>query len=855
MPTSAFNKKEGSARGLLGRRPDVCLDIFRSSRDAVILADGQGRVLDWNKAAEKIFGYKKTEVLGKKFHNLIMPGKHKADYFKGMEEFRKTGKGKFIGKVYEVVALRKSGEKFIVELALSAFKMDGEWHSMGIVRDITERIKREKEGLFEKEKYEQIIRNAVDGFWLVSAAGFLLDINDAYCKISGYSRKELMGMHISDLDIEDGPAAIKKQIKEIKKHGHLRFEKRHKRKDGRVIDVEISATHLPADKGRFYTFIRNITEIKEFREKLKNAAKFPEENPDPVIRVKKDGEIIYSNRASARIFSQLKKENKGKAYWLKTIKDSLKDGEIKTKDIEIGDRIYSFKIVPVKRTDYVNVYCRDITEERKTEELFLQTKEDLRRAQAVGNIGSWRLGLESGRLLWSDENYSIFGVPKGTPMTYGKFLEIVHPEDREFVNREWQEALKGKPYNIEHRIVKKDKVRWVRERAELEFDDRGRLTGGFGTTQDITEEKKIEEERLAQKARYEAIIRTSIDGFWIADVERDGFLLDVNDAYCKMSGYSREELLRMKIVDLEARETPEEARRHFKKIIVQGSDRFESQHKRKDGSVFDVEISASYLEGGEFSVIIRDVTERKELDRSRREFVSIASHQLQTPLTIIRWYIERLQDEKLGKLTNEQKEYLAEVRQSATDMTKLVSDLLNVSRVENGRLKIELEPANFKDLIKEIVEHQKKRVKADKCKINIEAPGSLPDVPVDKSLLSQAIGNLIINAINYSKPDDCRVGVKIRKKSQKYIISVQDNGIGIPKTSQNRIFEKFFRAYNAQRKKTRGTGLGLFITKKILEAAGCDIWFESEENRGTTFYVSIPLKGMKQKKGEKQIGT
>jgi len=361
--------------------------------------------------------------------------------------------------------------------------------------------------------------------------------------------------------------------------------------------------------------------------------------------------------------------------------------------------------------------------------------------------------------------------------------------------------------------------------------------------------------RSVEKNRYEYIIRASIDGFWFYN--KDGYLLDVNEAYCKMSGYSRKELLKMNIADLDADDTEQEVRKQIREIIKNGSGRFEKRQKRKDGSIFDVEVSATFMpqDKTHFFTFIRDVTERKELDRSRRDFVSIASHQLQTPLTIIRWYIERLQDKKLGKLNDKQKEYLAEVRQSATDMTKLVSDLLNVSRVENGGLKISPEPISLKDLIEEVVRRQKKRVRTDKCKINIEVLDSLPDIPIDKSLLSQAVGNLIINAVNYSKPEDCRVMVRIKKESQKYIISVQDNGIGIPKNTQNRIFEKFFRAYNAQRRKTGGTGLGLFITKKILKAAGCDIWFESEEGRGTTFYISIPLKGMKQKKGEKQIGT
>lgn len=122
-----------------------------------------------------------------------------------------------------------------------------------------------------------------------------------------------------------------------------------------------------------------------------------------------------------------------------------------------------------------------------------EIQQDLNRAQAVAHTGSWRLDVQKNVLIWSDEVYRIFGIPRGTPMTYEKFLECVHPEDREYVDRKWKAALQGEPYDIEHRIIVDGKIKWVRERAELEFDEQGRLRGGFGTVQDITDLKLAEE--------------------------------------------------------------------------------------------------------------------------------------------------------------------------------------------------------------------------------------------------------------------------------------------------------------------------------------------------------------------------
>jgi two-component system CheB/CheR fusion protein len=141
----------------------------------------------------------------------------------------------------------------------------------------------------------------------------------------------------------------------------------------------------------------------------------------------------------------------------------------------------------------------EVAEKRRAQEALRESREDLNRGQAVGHIGTWRLNVVSNELLWSEENHRIFGVPRGTPLTYEVFLSIVHPEDREDVDRQWQAALRGEPYDIEHRIVTAEGVRWVCERVELEFDAEGKLLGGFGTTQDITERKRVEDELKCAK--------------------------------------------------------------------------------------------------------------------------------------------------------------------------------------------------------------------------------------------------------------------------------------------------------------------------------------------------------------------
>lgn len=143
---------------------------------------------------------------------------------------------------------------------------------------------------------------------------------------------------------------------------------------------------------------------------------------------------------------------------------------------------------------HVIIAMNNISARKQVEEALRESKEDLNRAQAVAHAGSWRMDLRHNELRWSDENHQIFGISKGTPLRYETFLDTVHPDDRDYVHQKWMAAINGEPYDIEHRIVVDEKIKWVREKAELEFDSNGTLLGGFGTTQDITEQKKKDEE-------------------------------------------------------------------------------------------------------------------------------------------------------------------------------------------------------------------------------------------------------------------------------------------------------------------------------------------------------------------------
>lgn len=275
-------------------------------------------------------------------------------------------------------------------------------------------------------------------------------------------------------------------------------------------------------------------------------------------------------------------------------------------------------------------------------------------------------------------------------------------------------------------------------------------------------------------------------------------------------------------------------------------------------------------------ILMHDVTDRVELDQRKTEFISLAAHQLRTPLSTVNWYTEMLLADDAGKLNNEQKSYLGEVYKGNQRMVALVNALLNVSRLELGTFTVEPEPTDIVKLAQSASNEQQPQIEAKKIKFSEKYADNLPELNADPKLLQMVFQNLLSNAIKYT-PENGKVSIKIslnnpspppltlkggddsipplkvreaggvtkRAENDKVIlITVSDTGCGIPKNQQDKIFTKLFRADNVREKDTEGTGLGLYIVKSIVEHSGGKIWFESEENKGTTFYVTLPLTGV-----------
>lgn len=239
-------------------------------------------------------------------------------------------------------------------------------------------------------------------------------------------------------------------------------------------------------------------------------------------------------------------------------------------------------------------------------------------------------------------------------------------------------------------------------------------------------------------------------------------------------------------------------------------------------------------------IILHDVTREKFIERLKTEFVSLSAHQLRTPLSAIKWSLQMVLEGDVGEITREQRDFLNKAYESNERMIKLINDLLNVTRIEEGRYLYKPTFLDISKIVEDVVSFYKIQAKRKNIELVLIKKKNLPEVKADEEKIKLAIANLVDNAINYTMPGG-KVSVILKGNEKEIKISVKDTGIGIPEAQKERVFSKFFRASNAMRIQTEGTGLGLFITKNIIEAHGGKIWFESEEGKGTTFYFTLPI--------------
>jgi PAS domain S-box-containing protein len=723
--------------------------LFESAMDAIISVDEGQCIVLFNPAAERMFGLSVAEAIGQPIDTLL-PEQARQHHAEHIRTFARTGVSsrQLVGPGC-VHGRRANGELFPVEASISQIKVQGRRLFTVILRDISRRIHDEQALRESEERLTLFAATTFEGI-VISERGRIIDCNEQFARMMGYTVRELAGRLIEELVVPEDRERVAENIRRgresILEHAMLR-------KDGERLIVETHGKTIPVGSpgGRRLTAVRDITERKRIEQALQERTERYElvlagaqsaiwdwDVPGRRVHFSAqwkvmrgfaenevgDGEEEWSAgihpEDAARVMAAVEAHFLGKTpVFAEEYRIRCKDGSLKwIADRGIAQRDARGNVVRMAGSE------SDITERKRIEQALRDSQADLNRAQSVGQIGSWRLNILRNELHWSDENHRIFGIPEGTPMSYETFLSTIHPDDREYVDRMWMAALRGAPYDIEHRLVVDGVLKWVRERAELEFDEQGRLLGGFGTTQDITGLKQAEQ----------ALI---------------------------------------------------------------------------------------------------------EADQRKDEFLAMLAHELRNPLTPIRNAAH-----VLGRLeTQEPRVQWAQqiIERQVGHLTRLVDDLLDVSRIVRGKVSLKMEPVELAAVVNQALDMARPLIDGMQHQIAVRLPEQPAYLEGDPVRLAQVLLNLLDNAAKYT-PEGGRIEVEASVVGPVIEIQVRDNGIGIPADLLPQVFDLFQQGERTLDRSQGGLGIGLTLVKRLVEMHGGLLEASSAgEGLGSEFTIWLPV--------------
>lgn len=505
--------------------------LVQNSSDMISLFDAEGTVLYHSPAIERLLGYRPQDRIGRNVFGdpIVHPDdlERKRAFLNAIRnqpgapvtaEFRLR---RADGSWREIEAV---GQNFLDDPGIAAIVTN--------CRDITDRKRAEEDIRRAKDEWERTFDSVPDLIAILDERHQVVRANKAMAQRLGTTPQQCVGLPCYQVvHGTDAPPSFCPHSQTLR---DLRLHTEEVHEDRLGGDFLVTTTPLMDEQGKFVGAVhvaRDVTERKRAEEALRASERrfrifvdhatdafFLHDNKDGLLDVNRQAceslgytrdELIgmhpfdFDPDLTPAIIEEIhRKHDAGETHTFRT-QHRRKDGtvfpvEVRDRGFWEGGREFSVS------------FARDITEQIRVEEALRQSQQDLDRAEEVGQIGWWRLDTQRNALTWSDETRRIFGVPKGTPLSYESFLDAVHPDNRRFVDERWQAAMRGEPYDIEHRIIADGEVKWVREKAYLEFDGAGSLLGGFGIAQDITERKLTEhalQERMKELACLYAVSR------------------------------------------------------------------------------------------------------------------------------------------------------------------------------------------------------------------------------------------------------------------------------------------------------------------------------------------------------------
>lgn len=471
-------------------------------------------------------------------------------------------------------------------------------------------------------------------------------------------------------------------------------------------------------------------------------------------------------------------------------------------------------------------YVAEVTESNNTLALALD----------VGNMGVWDYHIPEDKISWTDRLKPFYGNSTETnSSTIKHFLDRIIPEDRTRVSKKLQKALTNTAiFEDEYRVLLPNKEqRWIHKIGEILRDNQGDPVRVITIDTDITERKLIEETIRFSENKFKSVFEGSLDIILIVDDHMH--LTDINPSGCEFLHAPKLKLLGKNIANVISPDQKPQFIKTWKKLQKSATLRgtFEIS---LDGHKYIMEYNANaQFLPGQTLFVLRDITKRVEEENRRQHLLSIASHELRTPITSIKVFVDLLHTQFKNVKDPQVHDYLSKINEKTITLTQLISDLLDLARIDEGKLEFSWEIFDFKDFLDQLLSDLQLTIKTH----TIQSSGHLnQDIVSDKSRLNQIVINLVKNAVKYS-PDATQVIIKSKKVGDRLSFSVQDFGIGIPKKDLPKIFNLYYRVESIM--KIHGLGVGLYITSQIVKKMGGKISVVSKLGSGSTFTVDLPL--------------
>jgi PAS domain S-box-containing protein len=786
--------------------------LVELSPDAVVI-DQDGKFVYLNPAGVRLIGAERLEELvGKDVINFITPEYHSIVG----ERIRKMYDGNQIPLVEQEI-IRLNGEKRIVEVAGVSVIYNGKPAAQVIIRDITERKRAERAIQAKEEYYRIILQTAMDGLWVVDMQGRLLKVNDACCRMTGYSEEEMLCMKMSDLEAIETSAEIEEHIRKVISQGWDRFETKHRRKEGTVYDVEISVRYVPIEGGILVGFSRDITDRKRAEEALRESeARFRSYFELPLIGIAVTSpekgwleandklceifgytrdqlmrmtwaEITYPDDLSADV-AEFEKVLSGRIEGYSMEKRFIrKDGQVIYTDISVRCvRYLNGKV------NYFIALVNDITERKCAEESLKESEETLKILLEKNQHHTKQIEslLEASKtvLKYHDFNEAskqiFYACSKAIGATSGYIAMLSEDgEENEILFLE----SGGRPCTVD---------------PSLPMPIRGLRGDAYKLGKAIFEN----DFKNSRWMKYMPEGHTELENVMFAPLNLSGRTVGIIGLANKPGGFDEDSL------DLAS------AFGEFASISLNNSINLEKLEKSRQAA--------------ESATLAKSV------------FLASMSHEIRTPMNVIIGMSHLIRETELSP---EQREYADMVFQSSEILLSLIEDILDFSKIEAGKIELESVDFDLEKLIRKITDLL--RIKATGKGLVLDtriAPDTPRFLKGDPNRLRQIILNLVNNAVKFTEKGKITLSVEnegvmtpvesVPDDSGVLLhFSISDTGIGIPENRLNRLFQPFSQADSSTTRKYGGTGLGLTISKRLVELMGGQISVESKPGKGSTF--------------------